>query len=1378
MKNAILFMAGAVALAVGVAVAAEEEDPVWTMELRTPWLTPAREIMNLGGEGAGWKATYTEQLKGEYLRKAGWADVFHWTDGPVDEKNAKWVDVLLPRPRFRSDHHSHCVGHFRRTFVLSDAQVSRDVRINFESIGQHFKVWVNGRLAADEPQSSGYLETFDISSFVHSGTNTLRIMTAPGYGEDHSWLDWPLLDCRDDIARPMYLEFRDKIAIEKAAVRTQVEPEKVMTVLVTVTNMTNASVAREVKVKVEGEQWNALASVELKPGEGKVVELKKPWPEAKLWSPADPHLYNLTVSLGSKNRTIKQSNNDSYKVRFGFREIRWVGTNRRILLNGKPFTMLRTTYGQYGHDKAKNFAEFEKFRRRGFVGTRLFLSGKGGCFDFARVADAADEYGWLIATALPSGWGGGFKTEVFWPRWRRAIAKMMDAGMNSPSVICWGLSNEFGTVYGGGDPKKPENFANAVRQGEVGEWVQRCDPTRPWECYGEIELRWHGNEGPMPIRSCHYPVPVSGNVLPQCGRWYAEGRSGWQGAFTNDKPVSISEDLYHGFQDSHPTVAKALVGDRVYTVDGYVDALWYGLRCFAEGYYGGAVAAWDPWAFYASNKKNDVYDGPKGSPHPFYMFALKEFPRNVPAGRATPYTLLVFNKWFAPFRGTYAWKSTAGGRIVDEGSAAIALDAGGTREIAFAVKAPEAKGLEPMTLELSLKDEGGKVVQTDSFEFCAVPDLALGGIAVPDGVAALVTASNSPLRSLRFPKGVHARAAQALAATPGAIVVHGRLLPQDEQMLDDWVKTGGRVLQLEAKADEPCVAVVTAKAPHAFAFSRDDARMRDIPEVAMRTWAPDGLVGEMLFPKPKGDAKVLWEAVHLGGQKWASTAWFWRGKGGWLVSTLPVLERAGVEPAATHVLRFLLGELADGMASVPKRALALVDFGGRRMDGTNVVADVKTFFDANGFRYRTLTPAAARAERPGSWVFVVDGHGTNLTTEVKAFVRAVGAAKGGKVLVLDMGRDTDPEWLDYLGIAWEEAPQKIFVRLPWDLPTAPANKEVDQLHHWFVRKGNSGLIAGVNNEDLFWWKDPGFKSFFDWRWAGHNPPIKIFVKVGEPVRGYFRATAGGTRILTEPGAIGVRADAGEVVFSTIAPTDKDFAANFPEKVSMTIRTLLNNMGAVAMPSADTAQYECLDLSELANVSAWRAPGAEKLCFAGGDARDFRYFPVNRCGWSTVANNFCPVEEFPDVPIAYDGVLFRFINPARNGGRDFLFGKAWTLKLPRKMKVGKVHFLGAGVNFVGPAKVRFGESAVTTDIVRGDHVGHYADGFDSVKRGRKVYNGIWDIPPAERKDAATFKAGRVFAYRWTIDNPDPDREIDRITVSDAQSLAIFAVTIEK
>ena len=98
MKNAILFMAGAVALAVGVAVAAEEEDPVWTMELRTPWLTPAREIMNLGGEGAGWKATYTEQLKGEYLRKAGWADVFHWTDGPVDEKNAKWVDVLLPRP--------------------------------------------------------------------------------------------------------------------------------------------------------------------------------------------------------------------------------------------------------------------------------------------------------------------------------------------------------------------------------------------------------------------------------------------------------------------------------------------------------------------------------------------------------------------------------------------------------------------------------------------------------------------------------------------------------------------------------------------------------------------------------------------------------------------------------------------------------------------------------------------------------------------------------------------------------------------------------------------------------------------------------------------------------------------------------------------------------------------------------------------------------------------------------------------------------------------------------------------------------------------------------------------------------------------------------
>ena len=79
-------------------------------------------------------------------------------------------------------------------------------------------------------------------------------------------------------------------------------------------------------------------------------------------------------------------------------------------------------------------------------------------------------------------------------------------------------------------------------------------------------------------------------MLPHAGRWYAEGGHGWQGVFTNAKPVCVSEDLYHGFHESQTAVAKAKVGDRAYTLDGYIAALRDCVRSYCEGYYLGGLA--------------------------------------------------------------------------------------------------------------------------------------------------------------------------------------------------------------------------------------------------------------------------------------------------------------------------------------------------------------------------------------------------------------------------------------------------------------------------------------------------------------------------------------------------------------------------------------------------------------------------------------------------------------------------------------------------------------------------------------------------------------------------------------------------------------------
>ena len=1358
------------------------EDPIWTMKPRTPWLTPAREVMNLGGPGSEWKATFTHSVQGEFIKMAGDAKIHRWSDEPVDEAKAKWVPVKLPQKKFQSTHWKLGVGYYERTVTLTKEQAARNVRISFEQIGLHYRVWVNGQLAVDVPLGSSFLEQHDISAFVKAGENTIRISCGDKMGDDNSWIDWPLNGCRHGIVRPFYLEFRDKVAIEKVMVRTQVTPEKVMAVSVCVTNMTNASVVREVKVRVEGEQWTATSSVTLKPGEGKVVELKKPWPEARLWSPADPFLYNLIVSLDSNTPELQNSKTDSYRVRFGFREVRWIGTDHRAVLNGKPFMMLRNTTAPIAYDRDKNRTLINRLKSRGVVGYRYFTEDT----DLARFCDLCDEEGFLVVTAASSGWGAGFKTEAFWPRWKRMLGKMMDQCGNSPAIICWGLSNEFGTVYGG-----KNNMANAVKQGEIGEWVQAQDPTRPWECYGEIELRWHGKEGPMPIRSYHYPVGVSGTVLPQGGRWYADGGRGWQGAFTNDKPVSVSEDLFHGFQDSHATTAKALVGDRVYTLDGYVDACWYTLRNYCEGYLSGGLAAWDPWCFYVEAEKNPIFDGPRGTPHTTQLIMLKEHRRNLTAGKTTPLTLVVLNGGFAAEKGVLVRKTTVGGKIAAKESVRMDLGAGEKREMKVGFTMPEVEAITPVKVTYTWTgDNGAKIAETE-FDFMAVPPMTLADVEVPGKVAAIVTKTNSVLPQLKFRKGIHRRAADAIRTKPEAIVLNGPLLPQDAQMLDDWVKEGGRVLQLEPERTDWSVATLPSEEKagwfrYSFSFRRDDKHMKDIPEEAMRLWAPDGFVGAVAFPKPKTDARVLWESVHGGGMQWAEIAWFWRGKGGWLVSCVPATERLGVEPVAPHVLASLFRELVAENVVAPQRKTVLVDFGPNPADGTNAVRHVAELFAQQGAMFEQINYGADGVRAlPGTddAVFVVDAKGTNLSAKAKAFVQKT-AAKGGRVLILDMGKDEDPEWLKYLGVSWEKPLPKLMAPIPWN---PSQTNEVDQSRRFFTHIGNSGAIAGINNEDLFWWKPDQMWSYYRYKLVGRYPTFLWQKMAGEPVSAYFESADKGTRILTEPGAIamktvkgGLFGKNGAVVVATFSLSRKDYGGDHPDKVYRTIKTLLNNMGARTSKAATPSEFEFVDLKPLANVASWRKPGAEKLAFTWSKTMvDYRFFPVNKCGWSVTAQNFCPAEEFPTVPLSYDGIYFQFINPETNGGKDLLFNRlekdgSVVIKLPKPVKAKKLHFLGFGVWSRG-ADVWFGDQKAPVKIVVGDHVGNWANNWGvNTKRGKQVFSGVWDVPHAERGEK--YAPGKAFVYHWSLENPEPNKPIDKITLG--YGLAYFAITIEK
>ncbi|MGI5869603.1 MAG: sugar-binding domain-containing protein [Kiritimatiellia bacterium] len=1328
-----------------------ERVAVATLPPRTPWVTEAREVVNLGGTNAGWQCTFTKQWTNEFIKMAGAAKVHRHIDDPVDEENAVWKPCDVPYPGFKSTHHLLNVGYYERTFTLTEAQAARNVLLSFEYIGIHYKVWINGEPAVYEPLGAGFLEQHDVSAFVRPGENTIRVMVAPKYGDAHSWIDYPLNGVRQGILRPVYLEFRNPVAIERVAMRPQVTSEKVLNAFVVLTNAT--AKAATVTVAGVGEPQR----VEVPAGGTAEVALSEPKPDARLWTLDDPHLETATITL---------DNGDAYRVRYGFRELKWVGTDRKLLFNGLPFTVLRTTAWDDVFDMDENRRMIQMVKARGANGVR-FPNGERK--DFARFADLCDEEGFLVVTLAESGWGAGFKTDAFWPRWKHFLSRMMLGSMNNPSIVIWGLSNEFGTVYGGKD-----NMTNAVKQGEVGAWAEALDPTRPWEMFGEIELRWHGQEGPVAIRSYHYPVGVGGgNLLPHAGRWYERGEHGWQGAFTNDKIVSVSEDLFHGFHESNRHMMKASCGDLVYTLDGHVDAMWECIRAYAEGYFQGQIAAWDPFAIYTTFHTNFVFNGPKGSPHPVRLFALEQYNRNVTAGAETPFTLRIHNRHFEPVDGEYRWTTTLGDKVVDKGAKPVRIGMVDRVAAPFAVHAPRVREITPFTLKLELVN-GGKVVQTDAFDFLAVPKLELAQIVVPKDVAAFVTDPASPLLKMKFPKGVHTNLTQALAAKPAAIVQNGPLGTVDGQRLDHYVMEGGRVLQLEPDKNDWCVATLPKDEwgrVSAYLHRRDEAAMRDIPAALMGVWGRKGHVARLAFVKPTDDARVIWESAHGDGMRWANVGWIWRGKGGWLLSTVDALGQLDAEPAATHVLRSLFNELANEASAPPTRTAVLVD----GADGP-----VEALLDKYGATFAKKTAAEAASE--GDWanrVLVFDGRGAALPPEAKALLETVSSTPGARALALNLGKDEDPAFLSLLGIRWEAPPPVKYAPVHWN----PRNlAEVDPSRHFFTRIGNDGVVAGINNDDLFWWDDAKTWNHFRYRYTGMNPPYMMLKANGEPVSAYFESADPKTAVKTTPGAIGVAAGRGVVAFATFTLGGDKYAGKEPLKAFTVVKTMLNNLGARTTFLRDPAAFAYVDLAPVANCSSV-IDAIEDAPPLPGNV-DFRYFPVNRCGWSIAAHNYCPVDAFPTVPLNYEGVYFQFVDPAGNRGRDILFARdskevSYVVKLPRKMKVAKAHFLGWGMWKQDAALLRFGAEGEPVEMIPGDHFGTYAIGGLNLKhhtkRGRMIFEQYCEIPTSERpKD---YKPVPTRVFLWTIENPNPDEPIDELYIDKANSLGIHAITVE-
>lgn len=475
--------------------------------------------------------------------------------------------------------------HYERTFDVAESFLKDRVFLHFGAVDYKCEVWLNGVCVGSH--TGGYNPfSFEVTDVIRPGQNQIKLtVTDPtdlgvqARGKQSLKHGGIWYTPSSGIWQTVWMESTARNYIQKIRITPDIDHGEVA-----------------IRVFADNQPNNGLITV--KYGDKVVAEsiytvgedTHIPVENARLWSPEDPFLYDVEVTL----------DDDRITGYFGMRKV-GVGTDkqgyRRLMLNNKPYFhngLLDQGYwsdGMYtpASDEALEY-DVKTAKDLGFNMLRKHIK-----VEPARWYYHCDRLGVLVWQDMVNGGGsynlftkafGGGKYNMFtigvWPffhirlkdtaYWRfsrrnklgrdeyyKDLEEMVDALYNAPSIVLWTIFNE---GWGQFDSLKVYDF------------IKKLDPTR----VVDPASGWH-DQGGKDLLSIHrywYPFRI---------RHDKKGRAvvNWVPGFVKDRhsrPVVLSEYGGYSYQEKGHVFSKKAFGYRIY---GSKDGLNGGLKKLFEG---------------------------------------------------------------------------------------------------------------------------------------------------------------------------------------------------------------------------------------------------------------------------------------------------------------------------------------------------------------------------------------------------------------------------------------------------------------------------------------------------------------------------------------------------------------------------------------------------------------------------------------------------------------------------------------------------------------------------------------------------------------------------------------------------------------------------
>ena len=355
---------------------------------------------------------------------------------------------------------------YRKHFTLPDDVNSKRVRITFDGVYKHARVWINSNYLGT--RAYGYSTfAFDITEFVRPGENVVCVRVEHNEVADSRWFTG------SGIYRDVHIEISDMVSFSDDGIFAYTESADEENACVAVKYETlGGDGARFTLTAPDG---TIAASVE---GNGESGQVRLCVSKPALWSPDSPALYTL------KGEVVKSGSvTDEHQVRIGIRTIRFDG-DTGFYLNGKSMKLKGVCVH---HDAGALGAAVPNaiWERR----IRMFKAAGANALRTAHnppdphLLELCDEMGLMVMDEAFDEWEGcknkwwqghnvyppkRFGYGEDFPQWYKIdLEGMVKRDRNHPSIILWSIGNEidypndpyvtplFKEVLGNNDANKP-----------------------------------------------------------------------------------------------------------------------------------------------------------------------------------------------------------------------------------------------------------------------------------------------------------------------------------------------------------------------------------------------------------------------------------------------------------------------------------------------------------------------------------------------------------------------------------------------------------------------------------------------------------------------------------------------------------------------------------------------------------------------------------------------------------------------------------------------------------------------------------------------------------------------------------------------------------